>query len=504
MSPEWAAITALIVLFLVGTVLPINMGALGFVAAWIVGVLALDLQEKEIVAGISGDLVLTLVGVTYLFAIAKNNGTVDVIIRSALRLVGGRVGLIPWVMFGLTALLTAIGAASPAACAVIGPIALGFAGRYRINPLLMGMLVVHGAQAGGFSPISIYGVITNGVMEEAGLPVGEIQLFLTSLIINFLIALALFAVLGGRQLMNRRLDDEAEPPVEPGEVAAVPVGAESDEVDQIVSIQASGPGRTRKSSPKDVQAAGAPGGAATRSRTRTPIAVGAVAEAAPAPQAAFVQNFQVEQQAAPAADGSGTTVEQKITLGTIALVALVALVFDRNIGFTAITAAVLLNAAFPKKQKNAINQVAWATVLLVAGMSCFATILNSAGAPTYVGEAAAGVGVAVLGALILCYVGGVVSAFASSTALLPVIIPIAVPLVAAGNISAIAFVAALAVSTTIVDVSPFSTNGALMVANRPDTIEESTFYKQILVYSVIVVVVGPLLVWAAVVLPTAL
>ena len=217
-----------------------------------------------------------------------------------------------------------------------------------------------------------------------------------------------------------------------------------------------------------------------------------------------MQNFQVEQQAAPAADGSGTTVEQKITLGTIALVALVALVFDRNIGFTAITAAVLLNAAFPKKQKNAINQVAWATVLLVAGMSCFATILNSAGAPTYVGEAAAGVGVAVLGALILCYVGGVVSAFASSTALLPVIIPIAVPLVAAGNISAIAFVAALAVSTTIVDVSPFSTNGALMVANRPDTIEESTFYKQILVYSVIVVVVGPLLVWTAVVLPTAL
>ena len=69
-------------------------------------------------------------------------------------------------MFAVTALLTAIGAASPAACAIIGPIALGFAGRYGISPLMMGMFVVHGAQAGGFSPISIYGTITNSVMER--------------------------------------------------------------------------------------------------------------------------------------------------------------------------------------------------------------------------------------------------------------------------------------------------------------------------------------------------
>ena len=38
-----------------------------------------------------------------------------------------------------------------AACAIVGPIALGFAGRHKINPLLMGMFVVHGAQAGGWA-----------------------------------------------------------------------------------------------------------------------------------------------------------------------------------------------------------------------------------------------------------------------------------------------------------------------------------------------------------------
>ena len=108
-------------------------------------------------------------------------------------------------MFAVTAVLTAIGAASPAACAIVGPIALGFAGRHRISPLMMGMFVVHGAQAGGFSPISIYGVITNSVMAENNLPVNELAIFLSSLLVNLAIAIALFFALGGRQLASRRV-----------------------------------------------------------------------------------------------------------------------------------------------------------------------------------------------------------------------------------------------------------------------------------------------------------
>ena len=473
MSPEWVSILALLLLFVVGTVLPINMGALAFVAAWLVGMYSLGLDEKEIIAGISGDLILTLVGVTYLFAIAKNNGTVDLIVRRAVQAVGGRVGLIPWVMFGVTALLTAIGAASPAACAIIGPIALGFAGRYKISPLLMGMLVVHGAQAGGFSPISIYGTITNSVMADNDLPGGEIAIFLTSLIVNFVIAVALFAVLGGRELMARRLDDsEMAEGVEEGD----PTGRTGVSGD----VASTGTG----GSAQDPTGGATAGGTAARpTGGRTAVAT----ERSP--------------QGSGAATTDKTTPDQIATLLAFLVVAVLALVFDRNIGFTAITAAVVLTAIFPKQQKGAVSQIAWATVLLVAGVSTFATILETAGAPEYVGTWAAGLGAAALGALILCYVGGVVSAFASSTALLPIIIPIAVPLIDAGGISAVGLVAALAVASTIVDVSPYSTNGALMVANRPDTISEERFYKQVLAYGALVVAVGPLLVWAAVVVP---
>jgi Na+/H+ antiporter NhaD/arsenite permease-like protein len=437
-GPELVAILALVALFVIGTLLPINMGALAYVAAWLVGVYALDLDEKEILAGVSGDLVLTLIAVTYLFAIAKNNGTVDLIVQTAVRAVGGRVALIPWVMFAVTGLLTAIGAASPAACAIIGPIALGFAGRYKISPLMMGMFVVHGAQAGGFSPISIYGLITNSAMEDAGLPTSEITVFLASLVVNAIMALILFLALGGRELMSRR--------VEPGAAAVSP----ADPAD------ADGP----------VGEPGASGGVATATQART-----------------------------------GVRRDQLLTLIAFLLVAVVALVFDKNIGFVAITAAVILSMLSPEANKDTVKQIAWPTVLLVAGVSTYATILTTAGVPEYVGNWAAGLGTVVIGALVLCYVGGVVSAFASSTALLPVIIPIAVPLISDGGINAAMFVAALAISSTIVDVSPFSTNGALMLANKPDTISEPLYYKQILTYSVIVVAVGPLLVWAALVLP---
>ncbi len=62
-------------------------------------------------------------------------------------------------------------------------------------------------------------------------------------------------------------------------------------------------------------------------------------------------------------------------------------------------------------------------------------------------------------------------------------------------------VAALAVATTIVDVSPFSTNGALILANAPADIDRDRFAKQMLGYAGIVVVAGPLLAWALLVVP---
>lgn len=465
MSPEIISILALVAMFALATFLPVNMGALAFVAAFLVGTLAVGLSTDDVLDGFPAGLVLTLIGVTYLFAIAQNNGTVDLLVQGAVRLVGGQIALIPWVMFAVTAVLTGIGALSPAAVAIVAPIALGFARRYGINPLLMGMMVVHGAQGGGFSPISVYGITVNGIVAKNDLPSSPLTVFLGSLLFNLAVAAVLFTVLGGRKLIGRRADD-------------LPDGTDGDDDREPVGAGVGG------------QGAGQVGAQGTTVRGHG---------AAPGPAVGGSPLDPRAGSGSPVATGKDR-VEQVLTLVGLATLAVLALAFDLDIGFVSITIAVVLALFSASRHKGAVAQISWSTVLLIAGVLTFVAVLQEAGTIDYVGKAVTGIGSPLLVALLLAYIGGVVSAFASSTAIIGVAISLAVPFLLSGDIGAVGVVVALSVASTIVDVSPFSTNGALVLANAQD-VDRDRFYKQILSYSTIVVVVGPLLAWLVFVVP---
>ena len=63
-------------------------------------------------------------------------------------------------------------------------------------------------------------------------------------------------------------------------------------------------------------------------------------------------------------------------------------------------------------------------------------------------------------------------------------------------------VAALAIAATVVDVSPFSTDGALIVANAQES-DRQRVYKQLMVYAGGVVLVAPAMAWGLLV-PTGI
>lgn len=437
MSPAMASILGLVVLFIVGTALPINMGAIAFALAFLIGTFAVGMNANAILAGFPGDLFVTLVGITYLFAIAQKNGTIDLLVHWAVRGVGGRIAAIPWVMFGVAAVLTAIGAVSPAAVAIIAPIALRFARHYNIDPLMMGLLVIHGAQGGGFSPISIYGGITNQIVARAGLPGDETTLFLASLLFNLAVAVGVFFAFGGGRLLGRR-DTGTHEEFEDGSRASVPV---------------TGHGGT-PAAPRDGDH--------------------------PHPTRA--------------------TRDQIITLAGLIILGVGSLAFGLNVGMVAITIAVILALLSPSAQKGAIDKVSWSTVLLISGVITYVGVLQKSGAIDMVSNNVAGLGAPLLAALLLCYIGGVVSAFASSVGVLGAIIPLAVPFLAGGEIGTVGMIASLAISATIVDVSPFSTNGALVVANAAEG-ERDRLFRRFLIYSGLVVVAGPALAWAVLIVP---
>ena len=469
MSAPVLSIIILAVMFLLATFLPLNMGALAFVGAFLLGSVVLGMSTTDILANFPGGLFLTIVGVTYLFAIAQNNGTIDLLVRGAVRLVGNKVALIPWVMFAITALITAVGALSPAAVAIIAPIALTFAAKHKINPLMMGMMVIHGAQAGGFSPIAVYGITVNGIIAKTDLAASPMAIFLASFIFNLAISLVLFIVLGGSKLLSTKAGRLVE---------------QAAESRMSVSVGARAAGVTLRGSGSDISSAGVSskdtsGGTASDSPSGSLGATGAQT----------------------GVHGARATLPQIITVAGLIALAVIALGFKVDVGFVSITIALILALVSPAAQKGAVNKISWSTVLLICGMLTFVGVLEEAGTIKFVSQGVANLGMPLLAALVICYIGGVVSAFASSTAILAALIPLAVPFLASGDIGAVGVIAALAVSATIVDVSPFSTNGALVLANAPETVDKDRFYKQILAYSGIVVVVGPAIAWLVMVVP---
>lgn len=451
MTPHWISIYALIGMFVLATALPINMGVIAFVGAFLVGTLVAGMNTKAIMGGFPADLFLTLVGITYLFALAQNNGTIDWLVRLAVRAVRGRIAAIPWIMFFIAALLTAVGAVSPAAVAIIAPIALGFAAKYGISPLLMGLMVVHGAQGGGFSPISIYGGITNKIVAKAGLPLNETATMLASLGVNLSVALLLFFMFGGMKLMRQRADAS-------GDMAPV-------------RRVAHGQG--------GAQVYGDAEGESFAEERRTA-----------APDADSLMDAPASS---PATEGS--RLYQMATVAGLVALAVLTLFFKQDIGFVSITIGLLLTLMAPNLQKRALGQVSWPEIMLIVGVSTYVGVMEKMGTIDFVGHSVAGLTSPLIAALLLCFVGAVVSAFASSTAVLGSLIPLAVPFLQGdAGVSAIGFIAAMAVSSTIVDVSPFSTNGALVLANAKG-VDRDVFFRQLMVYGAIVTVVAPVVVW---------
>jgi di/tricarboxylate transporter len=432
MSAELISLLILGAIVLIATVLPVHMGALSLAAAFVVGMLVLDGSFKaradQIAAGFPGDLFVVLAGVTFLFAIAKNNGTIDWLVQAAVRSVRGRVGLLPWVMFLVTALLTALGAVAPAAVAMIAPIGLGFGARYGISPVLIGLMIVNGATAGSFSPIGIFGSITNGVVERNDLHGSPLILFLGSFGFNLILAGMTVLVFSGRK-----------------GVAGEPASGPAD------------------------------------------------------PAGPFVPPFPPDA-AALSKNRARLDRPRALTLISLLVLAAGALFFGFDVGFSAFVVAVLLSLADPRGVKGAINQIAWPTVLLVCGIVTYVSLMETIGTIDYLGERVATVGTAIIAALVVCYIGGVVSAFASTTGILGALIPLAVPLLRSSGVSAVGLITALAISSSVVDSSPFSTSGSLVVANSPDE-QRDVVFRRLIQWGFAMVALAPLLTWLLLVAP---
>jgi hypothetical protein len=302
--------------------------------------------------------------------------------------------------------------------------------------------------------MSIFGGITNGVVKKAGLPGDPTMLFLSSFLFNLALSLFAFFLFGGHKLFGRRADEAGDEAAE----------AEAD------------------------LGAGQPGGETVASAQGSGSPVGGVATATTAPSGMVEAEVALDR-------------DRILTLAGLVVLTVGALFFDLNVGLVAITVAAVLSLISPASAKNSVNQIAWPTVLLVCGIVMYVGVMESIGTIKWLGNEVATIGAPLLAALIICLIGGAVSAFASTTGILGALIPLAVPFLTGGSaVGAVGLIAALAISSSVVDSSPFSTSGALVVANSPED-KRDVVYKGLMRWGFSMVLLAPLATWIILVVP---
>lgn len=475
--PEIVSIVVLALMFVIATARGINMGVLGFIAAAAVGGLVLGMTADEYLAGFPIDLFVTLLGLTFLFGFAQQNGAIEVVVHAAMRLLRGRVQLAPWVFFVLTAALIAVGALF--AVAIVTPLAMAFARRYRLNLLMTGLMVVHGALAGAFSPLSVYGVFVNGFLASNGFEPQPLTLFLAPLIANTLFAAVVFLVL------HRRPGLGAPDPHSSGFVAGRPGAAEA----AGLAGTDAGAGATDAGAVRaDARlAAGAPGATSAGD-------AGSASDAG----AGLAGDAAGLRESAPRIRPTGI---QALTLVGLAVMVVGVVGFGLEIGVLSLIVGAVIGIVRPKDAGAALAKVSWSVVVLIGGVLTYIAVLEAAGTVEWVSSGIGAIGVPLVAALLLFYLAGIVSALASSLGIIGVVLALSLPFLQEGSVELGGFIAGLAFAATIVDISPFSTNGAMLLAGVDASVRDR-FYRQMLVYAGIMVAIGPGVGWLLAAVPT--
>lgn len=196
------ALFSLFLLFLaviLGFVKKMNTGLICIAFSLILGRVA-GFSDKAVIAGFSYNLFLTLLGVTYLFALAQNNGCMNLAAKKVVALAGKRTALIPIFIFLFCVILAAIGPGCVPTIAIMEVFSMALALEMRINPVMLAAIVVLGSSGGGVSPIAPTGIVGLTLMEDAGIHNAAKALFTNGLVATTLYAAVVYIAFGGYKI----------------------------------------------------------------------------------------------------------------------------------------------------------------------------------------------------------------------------------------------------------------------------------------------------------------
>lgn len=185
------SLLVLVVVVAIGFIKKVNIGFLSIGAAFLLG-LAGGMTNKQIISGFNSSMFVTLVGVTFLFGLASVNGTLDLISKKIIAMVGKKTFLIPIMLFALSAFISAIGPGHIATGILMTTFAIYLAIEMDINPFATALYAKLGANAGCASSLSMTGVLAKSLSEPLGYEGFGLHLFITTLLAGSVFTLIVY------------------------------------------------------------------------------------------------------------------------------------------------------------------------------------------------------------------------------------------------------------------------------------------------------------------------
>ena len=193
-------------------------------------------------------------------------------------------------------------------------------------------------------------------------------------------------------------------------------------------------------------------------------------------------------------DGPSFTSKQRLTLGVILFWVVGVLALKLNVGLSAFVAATLLVAVGATDEGAALKRVPWGVIIMVCGVSVLIALLDATGGMELFTDLLSRL--ATPGSVngVMAFVTGTISTYSSTSG---VVLPTFLPTVPGvierlGGGDPVALSLSINVGSSLVDVSPLSTLGALCVATIPDGPKAKTLFRNLMIWGVSMSVVGAL------------
>ncbi len=151
-----------------GFVRKVNMGFTAFGLSLILATFT-GISAGTVVNGFPTKLFVTLLGVMFLFSIAQENKTLELLAGKIVSLAGKRTNLIPIIVYVFSAVLAGVGPGTVPVMSLMAIFTCSLAAEMRISPILLSATSVLGAAAGGLTPIAPTGILGLSLAAEQGM-----------------------------------------------------------------------------------------------------------------------------------------------------------------------------------------------------------------------------------------------------------------------------------------------------------------------------------------------